>query len=121
MCVSRLLCCLQLQIPYVQTHTQLRTVWPLVIIYHKYIYTHLYQGKQAILGSSSASSNPAWIYNTELISAPVHPFLSHHFNQLSASTSPFLLIAHNNPPKSLSGSAFPNSQSRKTMAAQRKV
>lgn len=47
---------------------------------------------------------------------------SHHFTQLSASTSLFLLIAHNNPPKSLPGSeCFPNSQNRNTMAAQREA
>lgn len=51
----------------------------------------------------------------------LHPLISHHFTQLSASTSLFLLISHNNPPKSLSGAASPNSQSRNTMAAQQEV
>lgn len=106
MCVSRLLCCLQLHLPYVQTHTLAYGVALSDHFSYKYIDCHLYQGKQAILGSSPPSSHPAWIYSTEPISAPVHPLISHHFTQLSASASLFLLIAHNNPPKSLSGPAF---------------
>ena len=51
-------------------------LWPSAIIYHKYIYSHLYQGKQTILGSSSLSSHPAWIYSTETVSAPEHPLIS---------------------------------------------
>lgn len=90
MCISCLLCCLQLHTPYV-------TVGPLAIIYHKYIHSHLYQGKQAILGSSSPSSHPAWIYTPS--QPPVHPLISHHFTQPAASASLFLLTAHNNPPK----------------------
>lgn len=102
-------------------HTHLHTVWPFAVIYHTHKYSHLYQGKQAILGSSCPSSYPTRIYSTEPISAPVtvHPLISHHFTQLSASTSLFLLITRNNPPKSLSRSVFPNSQTRNgTTAAQ---
>lgn len=112
-CVYLVFCVVYSYIHHMFRKTHLHMVWPLAIIYHKYIYSHLYQGKQAVLGSSPPSSHPAWIYSTEPISAPVHPLTSHHFTQLFASTSLFLFIAHNNPPKSLSGSAFPNSHSRK--------
>lgn len=57
---------------------------------HTYIYSHLNQGKQTVLGSSSPSSHPAWI-NTKPISASVQPLTSHHFTDFSLSTSLFSL------------------------------
>lgn len=56
-----------------------------------------------------------------------HPLISYHFTFLSASTSLFLLVSHNNPStkqnkKASPGRRFSNSQGQKnTMAAQRVV
>lgn len=74
------------------TQALLIVVWSSVILYYTYtyIYSHLNQGKQTVLGSSSPSSHPAWI-NTKPISASVQPLTSHHFTDFSLSTSLFSL------------------------------
>lgn len=99
------------------THTTCSDTYTLsysvALIYQKYIHSRLYRGTQSVLSSSPPSSHPAWIYSTEPFSASAHPLISHHFTQISASASLFLLIAHNNPPKSLSGPAFPSSPDQK--------
>lgn len=113
------LCCLQLHIPYVLTHT---------LTYSVALRSHLsYAQIQSFI--SGETGNTRLIFSIFLSCSDlqnrahfspctVHPLISHHFTQLSASTSLFLLITRNNPPKSLSGSVFPNSQTRNTMAAQ---
>lgn len=95
MSVSCLLCCLQLHKPHVAYGVAS------AVIYHKYIYSRLYRG-----GSRQSSAHLLHPPILLGFTAPVHPLISHHFTQLSASASLFLLIAHNNPPKSLSRSAF---------------